>query len=96
MSKALEGELPNYITNNIISYINIEPNYMIRNPRFFTPSQCRTKSYKDSFFQLRIKMLYSVFDKQWTNIKIMDIIFNCIPTGTLGAVGQMRLKQVVI
>ena len=25
MFKALEGELPNYITNNIISYINIEP-----------------------------------------------------------------------
>ena len=24
MFKALEGELPNYITNNIISYINIE------------------------------------------------------------------------
>jgi hypothetical protein len=33
---------------------------------------------------------------KWTNIKIMEIIFNCIPTGTLGAVGQMRLKQVVI
>jgi hypothetical protein len=56
MFKALEGELPNYITNNIISYINIEPNYLVRNPR----------------------------------------IFNCIPTGTLGAVGQMRLKQEVI
>jgi hypothetical protein len=36
MLKALEGELPNYITNNIISYINIEPNYMVRNPRLFT------------------------------------------------------------
>jgi hypothetical protein len=34
--------------------------------------------------------------EQWTNIKLMEIIFNCIPTGTLGAVGQMRLKQVVI
>jgi hypothetical protein len=22
----------------------------VRNPRFFTPPQCRTKSYKDSFF----------------------------------------------
>jgi hypothetical protein len=62
MFKALEGELPNYITNNII----------------------------------RIKQLYSVSYEQWTNIKIMEIIFNCIPTGTLGAVGQMRLKQVVI
>jgi hypothetical protein len=30
MFKALEGELPNYIKNNIISYINIEPNYMVR------------------------------------------------------------------
>jgi hypothetical protein len=40
MFKALGGELPNYITNNIISYINIEPNYMVRNPRFFTPPQC--------------------------------------------------------
>jgi hypothetical protein len=70
MFKALEGELPNYITNNIISYINIEPNYVVRNPRFFY--------------------------EHWTNIKIMEIIFNCIPTGTLGAVGQMRLKQVVI
>jgi hypothetical protein len=28
MFKALEGELPNYITNNIISYINIEPNFL--------------------------------------------------------------------
>jgi hypothetical protein len=34
--------------------------------------------------------------EQWTNIKIMEIIFNCIPTGTLGAVGQMRLKQVSV
>jgi hypothetical protein len=50
MFKALQGELPNYTTNNIISYINFEPNYMVRNPRFFTPPQCRTKSYKDSFF----------------------------------------------
>jgi hypothetical protein len=25
MFKALQGELPNYIANNIISYINIEP-----------------------------------------------------------------------
>jgi hypothetical protein len=33
---------------------------------------------------------------EYLNIKIMEIIFNCIPTGTLGAVGQMRLKQVVI
>jgi hypothetical protein len=24
--------------------------------------------------------------EQWTNIKIIEIIFNCIPTGTLGAV----------
>jgi hypothetical protein len=31
--------------------------------------------------------------EQWTNIKIMEIIFNCIPTGTLGAVGQMRLNK---
>ena len=40
--------------------------------------------------------MYSVSYEQWTNIKIMEIIFNCIPTGTLGAVGQKRLKQVVI
>ena len=45
MFKALQGELPNYITNNSISYINIEPNYMVRNPRFFTTPQCRPKSY---------------------------------------------------
>jgi hypothetical protein len=32
-------------TDETVSYINIEPN-----PRFFTPPQCRTKSYKDSFF----------------------------------------------
>jgi hypothetical protein len=52
MFKALEGVLPNYITNNVISYINIEPKYMVINPIFFTPLQFRIKSFKDSFVQL--------------------------------------------
>ena len=50
MFKALQGELPNYMTENIMSHINQEPNYNLRNLRIFTTPQCRTKSYKESFF----------------------------------------------
>ena len=71
MFKALEGELPNYITNNIISYINIEPNYMVRNPRFFTPPQCRTKSYKDSFFPTVLD-LWNKLDNDTRNIQSLS------------------------
>ena len=71
MFKALEGELPNYITNNIISYINIEPNYMVRNPRFFTPPQCRTKSYKDSFFPTVLD-LWNKLDNDTGNIQSLS------------------------
>ena len=71
MFKALEGELPNYITNNIISYINIEPNYMVRNPRLFTPPQCRTKSYKDSFFPTVLD-LWNKLDNDTRNIQSLS------------------------
>jgi hypothetical protein len=68
MFKALQGELPNYKTINIISYINIEPNYMVRNPRFFTPPQFRTKSYKDSFFPTVLD-LWNKLDNDTRNIQ---------------------------
>jgi hypothetical protein len=71
MFKALGGELPNYITNNIISYINIEPNYMVRNPRLFTPPQCRTKSYKDSFFPTVLD-LWNKLDNDTRNIQSLS------------------------
>jgi hypothetical protein len=71
MFKALEGELPNYITNNIISYTNIEPNYMVRNPRLFTPPQCRTKSYNDSFFPTVLD-LWNKLDNDTRNIQSLS------------------------
>ena len=69
--KALEGELPNYIANNSISYINIEPNYMARNPRFVTPPQCRTKSYMDSFFPTVLD-LWNKLDNDTRNIQSLS------------------------
>jgi hypothetical protein len=71
MFKALEWELPNYITNNNISYINIEPNYMVRNPRFFTPPQCRTKSYKNSFFPTVLD-LWNKLDNDTRNVQSLS------------------------
>ena len=71
MFKALEGVLPNYITNNIISYNNIEPNYMVINPRFFTPPQCRTKSYKDSFCPTVLD-IWNQLDNDTRNIQLVS------------------------
>jgi hypothetical protein len=76
-------------------------NYFQLHPHMHTGSeaknQCRTKSYKDSFFPTVLD-LWNKLDNDTRNIQSLSslIIFNCILTGTLGAVGQMRLKQVVI
>jgi hypothetical protein len=71
MFKALEGVLPNYITNTIISYNNIEPNYMVINPRFFIPPQCRTKSYKDSFCPTVLD-IWNQLDNDTRNIQLVS------------------------
>ena len=38
--------------------------------------------------------MYSVSYEQWTNIKIMETIFNCIPTGTLGTQDDKTNKNI--
>ena len=44
---------------------------MVRNPRFFTPPQCRTKSYKDSFFP-NVLDLWNKLDNDTRNIQSLS------------------------
>jgi hypothetical protein len=44
---------------------------MVRNPRFFTPPQCRTKSYKDSFFPTVLD-LWNKLDNDTRNIQSLS------------------------
>jgi hypothetical protein len=43
----------------------------VRNPRFFTPPQCRTKSYKDSFFPTVLD-LWNKLDNDTRNIQSLS------------------------
>jgi hypothetical protein len=97
MFKALEGELPNYITNNIISYINIEPNYMVRNPTLFKIMFHHVQNIKTraSFF---INFIYMIFPgairtKMYTKMFMLIKLY-----GELGwdSLQNRRKKQTLI
>ena len=47
--KALNGDLPDYITENLMSHINTNPHYQLRHQRDFNVPLCRTESYKKSY-----------------------------------------------
>ena len=48
--KALNGDLPSYISDLVMSHTNTNQHYQIRHQREFNVPLCRTESYKRSFF----------------------------------------------
>ena len=65
--KSLNGYLPSYISEHIISCINTDDNYNIRNPRFFNIPRSNTESYKNSFFPSALH-LWNNLDQTMQNV----------------------------
>lgn len=70
--KALHGFLPNYLSECIISNINLDANYALRNPRFFNLPKTRTQSYKNSFFPCALD-LWNKLDNDTQNIPSLSL-----------------------